>query len=61
MRTNNQLEQALLNVGFAKVAEGKIKTTGQPVPEHDIKPDWAQLTRKEQDYYIKNIAGKRVT
>lgn len=57
MRTNNQLEQALLNVGFAKVAEGKIKTTGQPVPEHDIKPDWAQLTRKEQDYYIKNIGS----
>ncbi len=57
MRTNNQLEQALLNVGFAKVVEGKIKTKGQPVPEHDIKPDWAQLTRKEQDYYIKNIGS----
>ena len=51
MRTHNQLEQALLNVGFAKVAEGKIKTAGQPVPEHDIKPDWAQLSKQEQAEY----------
>lgn len=53
MRTNNQLEQALLNVGFAKVAEGKIKTTGQPVPEHDEKPNWAQLSKQEQAEYRK--------
>ena len=51
MRTHNQLEQALLNVGFAKVAEGTIKTAGQPVPEHDIKPDWAQLSKQEQAEY----------
>lgn len=51
MRTNNQLEQALLNAGFAKVAEGKIKTAGQPVPEHDDKPDWVQLSEKERREY----------
>ena len=50
MRTNNQLEQALLNAGFAKVAEGKIKTQLQPVIESD-KPEWEQLTRKEQAEY----------
>jgi hypothetical protein len=57
MRTNNQLEQALLNVGFVRVSSATIKTAGQPVPEQDIKPDWMQLTRKEQDYYIKNIGS----
>jgi hypothetical protein len=51
MRTNNQLEQALLNAGFAKVAEGKIKTAVQPAPEHDEKPDWAQLSKQEQAEY----------
>lgn len=51
MRTNNQLEQALLNAGFAKVSDTKIKTTGQPVPEHDDKPDWVQLSEKERREY----------
>ena len=52
MRTNNQLEQALLNAGFAKVAEGKIKTAVQPAPEHDDKPQWDLLAQHEKEYYI---------
>lgn len=52
MRTNNQLEQALLNAGFAKVAEGKIKTAVQPAPEQDDKPQWDLLSQHEREYYI---------
>jgi hypothetical protein len=50
MRTNNQLEQALLNVGFVRVSSATIKTQLQPVIESD-KPEWEQLTRKEQAEY----------
>jgi hypothetical protein len=52
MRTNTQLAQALVNVGFVKVADTKIKTAVQPAPEHDDKPQWDLLSQHEKEYYI---------
>jgi hypothetical protein len=50
MRTHNQLAQALINAGFVKVADTKIKTQLQPVIESD-KPEWSQLSEKERAEY----------
>jgi hypothetical protein len=51
MRTNTQLAQALINVGFVQVAETKVKTQLQPVIESD-KPEWDLLSQHEKEYYI---------
>ena len=50
--TNNQLAQALINAGFAKVADSKIKTAVHDAPEHDDKPQWDLLSQHEKEYYI---------
>jgi hypothetical protein len=49
---NNQLAQALINVGFVKVADSKVKPAGHTVPEQDDKPQWDFLSQHEKEYYI---------
>jgi hypothetical protein len=50
--TNNQLAQALINAGFVKVSDVKVKPAGHDVPESDDKPQWDLLSQHEKEYYI---------
>lgn len=54
---NNQLEQALISVGFQKQKEVRTrKTQGQPVPE--LKQDWETLTQRERDAFSAMFSEK---